>query len=478
MNDCPVIPRLVAARRTAASSFRCRRRMFGRPFSVVLFLLTALLLATFFVHRHNGHELRYERSCVQSMDSTVLMLIHWESAPASSRWLTGFTSRDQFFEGLQMHADAARRDGYFSDHIAVRMVLACLIFDRPAEARAWGRSLTDSGIIEWSNLLLSSAPGNETAEEFVRAMMEETITASTGTGMTDTAPKAAARNIYIAAVRTNAIALGVCCTGLPFLGTVLRLLMRRGHAPRRHAARLEKLWNPIRAGGAWLRAEWLFLFHGLVLIALGGLAFLAWDAGGDGLAAKAGIWFLTMLGELGNSLLANVVYVILMTGPVLLMVRWLTPGFHSTLRIFGIRRCPLRRGAFWRVTLAGLTLVGLLYLSFGFLTSSLGIFDPRDGWSLDGEALWLQILIGCVVAPFMEEFIYRGFLFTAWSNSRGPWMAAICSSFLFAIIHGYSLEGTVLVACFGMLMCALYHRTGTLLVPMTIHAATNGLLIL
>lgn len=34
------------------------------------------------------------------------------------------------------------------------------------------------------------------------------------------------------------------------------------------------------------------------------------------------------------------------------------------------------------------------------------------------------------------------------------------------------------ITCFGLAKCAPYHRTGTLLVPMTVHALTNALLVL
>ena len=227
-----------------------------------------------------------------------------------------------------------------------------------------------------------------------------------------------------------------------------------------------------------MRAEWAFLYSGLALTALMGLAWLVWESGGTGLAAEAAAWYWTKLDEVSQSVWRNLFYVVLLCGPVFLMVRWLTPGFHATLRIFGIRRCPLNGESLRRMVLAGLTLVGLLFWSFGFIEASLGISDPRDVWMREGEAVWEGILFGCFVAPFAEEFLFRGFLFTGLRARWGVLPAAVFSSLLFSLVHGYSFAGTILIACFGLLMCALYHRTGTLLVPMIIHALTNALLML
>lgn len=227
-----------------------------------------------------------------------------------------------------------------------------------------------------------------------------------------------------------------------------------------------------------MRAEWAFLYSGLALTALMGLAWLVWESGGTGLAAEAAAWYWTKLDEVSRSVWRNLFYVVLFCGPVFLMVRWLTPGFHATLRMFGIRRCPLNGDSLRRMVLAGLTLVGLLFWSFGFIEASLGISDPRDVWMREGEAVWEGILFGCFVAPFAEEFLFRGFLFIGLRARWGVLPAAVFSSLLFSIGHGYSLYGTILIACFGLLMCAFYHRTGTLLVPMIIHALTNALLML
>jgi len=230
-----------------------------------------------------------------------------------------------------------------------------------------------------------------------------------------------------------------------------------------------------------MRAEWSFLLSGLALSVPAALAWMLYDAGVP--AAQHAVldqfnsWLARHLQALHDSVWHNLFYVMLLTGPLFLMVRWLTPGFHATLRMFGIRRSPLKGRALCGAVLAGLSLVTLLYIAFDFITAWTGTGDPRDSWSHGYEPIWEQILFGCLVAPFVEEFIFRGFLFTGLRRWKGPVAAAIVSSFLFSIMHGYSGSGTILIACFGLLMCRLYRRTGTLLVPMGVHSLTNALLL-
>ena len=465
-------------RGTEAASFRCRRRAFRRPVTALLTLLTVLLLAVFFHTRHKGYETHYEASCVQTMDSLMLTLIFWDSAPPASRWLSGYVSREQFFSSIEAYAQTARRDGYLTDAVRLRMVQACLMFDRRAEAREWHHEMTGATGREWGRAALSSGNMTETLREFAMAVANDTVSETGDAGFVMEEIWDKARGLYRSACTTNAIQLAALGAGIPFLWPVLRLLLRRGHSPRRSAARLEKTWSPGRVWSALMRAEWAFLYSGLALTALMGLAWLVWESGGTGLAAEAAAWYWTKLDVVSRSVWRNLFYVVLLCGPVFLMVRWLTPGFHATLRVFGIRRCPVSGESLRRTVLAGLTLVGLLYLSFGFIEASLGISDPRDVWMREGEAVWEGILFGCFVAPFAEEFLFRGFLFTGLRARWGALPAAVFSSLLFSVGHGYSFAGTILIACFGLLMCALYHRTGTLLVPMIIHALTNALLML
>ena len=77
-----------------------------------------------------------------------------------------------------------------------------------------------------------------------------------------------------------------------------------------------------------------------------------------------------------------------------------------------------------------------------------------------------------VVAPILEELLFRGVLFTRWSVRWGMGRGMILSSLVFGVLHFDNVLGATV---FGAVMALLYVRTGTLLVPMACHALYNGI---
>ena len=55
----------------------------------------------------------------------------------------------------------------------------------------------------------------------------------------------------------------------------------------------------------------------------------------------------------------------------------------------------------------------------------------NEGTSL----LLLSAALTCVIAPICEEFLFRGFIFTALRNWKGTWPAAIITGLLFGGVH-------------------------------------------
>lgn len=55
----------------------------------------------------------------------------------------------------------------------------------------------------------------------------------------------------------------------------------------------------------------------------------------------------------------------------------------------------------------------------------------------------LSVGVGCVIAPFAEEALFRGYMFRQlYRRARwGFWFAALVPSVLFALVHVYQAEG-------------------------------------
>jgi len=86
-------------------------------------------------------------------------------------------------------------------------------------------------------------------------------------------------------------------------------------------------------------------------------------------------------------------------------------------------------------------------------------------------------LLVCVVAPIAEEFVFRGYFFTAMRGWRGMWPAAIITGLAFGAIHLGSTQVVFLIplAFFGVALCVVYDRTGSLYPSIAAHAINNAI---
>jgi membrane protease YdiL (CAAX protease family) len=91
--------------------------------------------------------------------------------------------------------------------------------------------------------------------------------------------------------------------------------------------------------------------------------------------------------------------------------------------------------------------------------------------------LLLSAALTCVIAPFCEEFLFRGFIYTALCNWRGPWPAAILTGLVFGGVHAGSAPAVDLVplGALGFALCLLYRRTGSLYPCIAAHSLNNSL---
>ncbi len=85
--------------------------------------------------------------------------------------------------------------------------------------------------------------------------------------------------------------------------------------------------------------------------------------------------------------------------------------------------------------------------------------------------------VTCVVAPICEEFLFRGFIFAALRNWRGPWPAAIITGILFGLVHGLSAPAVDLLplAFLGIVLCVVYQLTGSLYPCIALHLLNNAI---
>ncbi len=104
-------------------------------------------------------------------------------------------------------------------------------------------------------------------------------------------------------------------------------------------------------------------------------------------------------------------------------------------------------------------------------------FDQDLVWGAS-PVMAVSVLEYVVFAPIFEELSFRGLLFAMLRRRFEFLPAALISTSLVALAHGYSLIGFLSVLWSGFLWAWIYERTGSLIPGMIAHAANNLLVCL
>lgn len=98
-------------------------------------------------------------------------------------------------------------------------------------------------------------------------------------------------------------------------------------------------------------------------------------------------------------------------------------------------------------------------------------------WVLEEKSLFILvslIFFGIVIAPIMEEIMFRGFLQPALKNSFGGRYAIVVSASLFAAVH-MDIFAFFQIFILGMLLGYLFEKTQTLVASIVVHILHNSL---
>ncbi|MFW6218125.1 MAG: CPBP family intramembrane glutamic endopeptidase, partial [Verrucomicrobiota bacterium] len=109
-------------------------------------------------------------------------------------------------------------------------------------------------------------------------------------------------------------------------------------------------------------------------------------------------------------------------------------------------------------------------------------FSPQELVTLftrggDPLAIVLLVLLAVVMAPIIEEIIFRGCLYRFLKSQTTLLPAQILSGAFFALVHGNLLSFVPLVLV-GVLLARIYEASGNILTAMFFHAAFNGFSLL
>lgn len=122
----------------------------------------------------------------------------------------------------------------------------------------------------------------------------------------------------------------------------------------------------------------------------------------------------------------------------------------------------------------------VLFVAAGFFLSEETLGQAQDtgfNEAASTSELAIAFLALVVVAPIVEELLFRGFVFKGLRQSLGAWPAIIVSALIFGLAH---LQVNVGIDTFalGLVLAFLVHKTGSIYPAIVLHAMKNGLAFL
>ncbi|KAF8071353.1 hypothetical protein HT031_001437 [Scenedesmus sp. PABB004] len=132
-------------------------------------------------------------------------------------------------------------------------------------------------------------------------------------------------------------------------------------------------------------------------------------------------------------------------------------------------------GAAGAPLVVGSTAALLSALGYDTLTSGgHGTVDGVAGMiSMDTPTYARLLAVTGLLAPVLEESLFRGFLLTSLTKVMPPWAAVLASATAFGLAH-LSLRDLPVLIALGCWLGAIYCRSRNLLTPMLVHGAWNG----
>jgi len=180
-------------------------------------------------------------------------------------------------------------------------------------------------------------------------------------------------------------------------------------------------------------------------------------------------------------LIANLIGTVIIYGIVLGIIAWRTVlRYHVPWSALGVRKAPVAAFALMipiyivMVLIAGGLGELVNKLFYGGKAQNPQIEAITGGGGFSWIALITAILSASIIAPIVEELLFRGMLYGL-LRSRWPSavLAVIADGALFAAAHGI---GLILASIFvvGVTLCIVYEKTKSTLVTMTLHCLFNS----
>jgi|SRR4051812_9996161 len=147
---------------------------------------------------------------------------------------------------------------------------------------------------------------------------------------------------------------------------------------------------------------------------------------------------------------------------------------------------PIPSCARLEVALVAAAKIPMLLAAFGaialwtWMTEGPAVLDQKMAYvpneeiahAFSADNLFLLLVLGAIVAPVVEEIVFRGFLYRAWERRWGWVPSALLVSLLFGAYHPVSFSAFAS----SLLFIAVLRRVGSLWGPIAVHGFSNAMI--
>jgi len=159
-------------------------------------------------------------------------------------------------------------------------------------------------------------------------------------------------------------------------------------------------------------------------------------------------------------------------------------GLHSSRPLRSVGLCAVRPLRLIGFGVGGYAVfIALMFLFAAAAKGLVGDVGPlssaAENLLASGHRPWDLVIFAvlvCVIAPIVEETIFRGYVYAGIRRFLSPRQAMVVGGVLFAIVH-LSIEALLVITLIGIALCYLYEHSRSLLPGIIAHGLHNGLVL-
>lgn len=185
-----------------------------------------------------------------------------------------------------------------------------------------------------------------------------------------------------------------------------------------------------------------------------------------------------------NLIVAGLVMNLFLMTIVLVTVQWV--GGRNPVDLFGLSQVNFPKWLLWVIGGILLSTPLVLFLSdwmrhiwleplFGEIKEQEVVDSMKNASSIGLKTG--MIISACLIAPLVEEVVFRGYIYGVLKQFTHPLFATLTAGALFAAVH-LNLPALVPLWIFAIILTLAYELSGSLWVPIGIHAGFNTISVI